>query len=186
LNIEEIVVKMTAQSDLGRIHVYSGPGKGKTTAALGLALRAAGHGYKVKIIQFLKGNPNYGELESLKRIPNISIVQVGHPEHVDKDNPRPEDFEGVRKGLACAREAMTDGTDLLILDELAIAIDLDLITPQEILNEIFERKPEHMELVITGRGAHPLLVKAADYVSEMLSIKHPYGDGLKARKGIEF
>lgn len=172
--------------DLGRIHIYTGPGKGKTTAALGLALRAAGHGYKVKIIQFLKGNKNYGELETLEMIPQISIVQVGHPEHVDKSNLRPKDFEGVKKGLTCAQKAMKDGIDLLILDELAIASDLGLIAPQEILHEIFERKPEHMELVITGRGTHPSLVKAADYVTEMLNIKHPYGEGVQARKGVEF
>jgi cob(I)alamin adenosyltransferase len=177
---------MDSEKELGRIHIYSGHGKGKTTAALGLALRAAGHGFKVKIIQFLKGSTNYGELESLKMIPEISIVQVGHPEHVDRNNPRLEDFEGIRKGLSCAQAAMKEGIDLLILDELAIASDLGLISPQEIVQEIFERKPEHMELVITGRGAHPSLVKAADYVTEMLNIKHPFGEGLKARKGVEF
>ena len=81
---------------------------------------------------------------------------------------------------------MRDGTDLLILDELAIAIDLGLISPEEVEKEIFNLKPDHLELVITGRGAHPLLVRNADYVTEMLNIKHPYGQGIQARKGVEY
>jgi len=173
-------------NDQGRIHIYTGPGKGKTTAALGLALRAAGHSSKVKIIQFLKGSKNYGELESLKMLPKISILQVGRPQHVEKGNLQPEDYEGVKKGLILAQEAMRDGTDLLILDELAIAIDLGLISPEEVEKEIFNLKPDHLELVITGRGAHPLLVRNADYVTEMLNIKHPYGQGIQARKGVEY
>ncbi len=183
-----MVIKMTDQNVPGQVHIYSGHGKGKTTAALGLAIRAAGHGHKVKIIQFLKGSDNYGEIKSIKSLPQITLVQAGRPEHVDQKNPQPEDFEGIKKGMKLISEVMKESSDIdmLILDELITAIDLGLIHPDQVIKEIIEEKPEKMELIMTGRNAPPILVQKAAYVTEMLNIRHPYQHGIKARRGVEF
>ncbi|MFQ5883588.1 MAG: cob(I)yrinic acid a,c-diamide adenosyltransferase [Thermoplasmata archaeon] len=170
----------------GLVHVYTGNGKGKTTAALGLAFRASGHGEKVYIVQFMKGRIDYGELKACKDNPNITIEQFGRPQFVNKDNPEPEDFEFAKEALARSKEVMVSGKyQLVILDEINLAADFNLIDLEDVL-ELVRGKPEGVELVLTGRNANPEIVKIADYVTEMLEIKHPYKEGQVGRKGIEF
>jgi len=170
----------------GLIQVYTGDGKGKTTAALGLAMRAAGQGLKVYIIQFMKGWPHYGELETIKLIPNITLRQFGRPDFVDRENPASEDIRGAKEALEEARRALVSGEyDLLILDELNVALDFGLLSLEEVLS-LLEEKPPNVELVITGRNAHPEIIKRAHLVTEMKEIKHPYREGLLGRKGIEY
>lgn len=170
----------------GMVQVYTGEGKGKTTAALGLALRAAGQKKKVCMIQFMKGKVNYGELRSAKKLPGFTIKQFGRPTFVDKNNPAPADIKGAREGLAFAAKATNSGKyDIVILDELNVALDFNLV-PLDAVVELISSKPEKMELVITGRYARPEIIALADLVSEIKEVKHYYKQGLQARKGIEF
>lgn len=170
----------------GLIHVYTGNGKGKTTAALGLALRASGHGMKVYIIQFMKGRIDYGELKACQDNPNITIEQFGRPQFVDRGSPEPEDIEFAEQAMERAEEVLTGGEhDIVILDEVNVALDFNLIQLNDVL-DLIGKKPEHVELVLTGRKAHPEISRMADYVTEMLPVKHPYDQGQPGRKGIEF
>jgi len=170
----------------GTLQVYTGDGKGKTTAALGLALRAVGHGLSVCVIQFMKGSSNYGELSSAARLPNFTIEQHGRDEFVDKANPAQVDIDMAQVGLARASEVLAAGEhDVVILDELNVALDFALVSLDDVLSLIASRPP-HVELILTGRAAHPEVVKAADLVSEVLNIKHHYDAGVQAREGIEF
>ncbi len=170
----------------GLIQVYTGDGKGKTTAALGLALRAAGHGFKVYIIQFMKGWPHYGELKAVEFLPGVTLRQFGGPHFVDRNNPSPEDIRMAREALQEARRAMLSGDyDIVILDEINVALDFGLIPLEEVI-ALLEEKPEGVELVLTGRNAHPEIIRRAHLVTEMKEVKHPYREGISARKGIEF
>lgn len=170
----------------GLIQVYTGNGKGKTTAALGLAMRAAGQGLKVYIIQFMKGWPHYGELETVKLIPNITLRQFGTPEFVRKGQATQRDIEGARAAMEEARRAMRSGEyDVIVLDELNVALDFGLVSLEDVL-ALLEEKPENVELVITGRNAHPEVIKRAQLVTEMREVKHPFRQGISARKGIEY
>ncbi len=170
----------------GLIHVYTGDGKGKTTAALGLALRASGHGLKVYIIQFMKGRIDYGELKACKDNPNITIEQFGRPQFVDRDNPEPEDLDFAKQGMERAKEVLASGEyHIVVLDEINVALDFNLIELDDVLN-LIEKKPAEVELILTGRNAHPEISKVANYVTEMLPKKHPYDQGQPGRKGIEF
>lgn len=167
------------------IHIYTGNGKGKTTAALGLGLRAAGHGRRVLMVQFMKGRTNYGELESARRIPGFTIVQFGRPDFVDKSNPDPRDIQGAEEAMAYALEAAKRRRcEVMILDELNVALDFGLVKFDRV-KELIDSKPEDMELVITGRNASEALIELADLVTEMREIKHYYSKGVQARKGIE-
>jgi cob(I)alamin adenosyltransferase len=169
----------------GYIHVYTGPGKGKTTAALGLALRATGAGFKIIMIQFMKGR-RYNEINSIEKIPNFKIVQYGRDEFVSKKNPEKIDIDLAEKGFNFAKEVIKNNKyDLVILDEINVAVDYNLISLNDLL-KLIEQKPKKLELVLTGRYAHPEIVKIADLVTEMLEIKHPYQKGIKARAGIDF
>ena len=171
----------------GYIQIYTGDGKGKTTAALGLAFRAVGHDYKVFMIQFMKGCIEYGELETARRLaPNMTIVQMGRDTFVNKENPDPVDVEWAQKGLALAHEIMEKNeVDILILDEINVAVDYGLVSLEQAI-ELMEKKPKDMELVLTGRYAHPELVKRAHLVTEMVEIKHYYALlGVDSREGIE-
>jgi cob(I)alamin adenosyltransferase len=169
----------------GYIHVYTGPGKGKTTSAIGLGARTAGAGMKVHMIQFMKGR-RYSELESIDKIPNFSFVQHGRDEFVNKENPEKIDIDLAQKGFSHAKDVIKKGTyDMVILDEINVAVDFNLIDVHEVI-KLIEEKPEGLELVLTGRYAHPELTRCADYVTEMLEIKHPYQQGVEARKGIDF
>lgn len=170
----------------GLVQVYSGPGKGKTTASLGLALRACGHGWNVLMICFMKGDPSYGEALISDKIPNFKLVQSGLPSFVKKGDPSPEDLRLARQGFEQAKKALKDDRlDLLILDEINVAVDYGLLPLEEVLDFI-QNKPDRLELVLTGRYAHPEIVKTADLVSEILEIKHPYQQGRQSREGIDF
>ncbi len=170
----------------GTVQVYTGDGKGKTTAALGLAVRAAGHDLTVYMLQFMKGSSNYGELTSSKKLPGVTIEQSGRDEFVDRANPAAVDVEFAQSGLAKARAALTGGQyDIVILDEINVALDFALVTLSDVLG-LIESRPSHVELVLTGRSAHPDVVRAADLVSEVLNIKHHYDAGVEAREGIEY
>ncbi len=171
----------------GYVHVYTGNGKGKTTAALGLAFRAIGHGYRVFMLQFMKGSKEYGEIKAAEKyLPALTIVQSGLETFVDKENPSPEDIALARQGLDMARKVILKGDyDLVILDEINVAVDFDLV-PLDAVLDLIKNKPSHVELILTGRYAHPKIIKAADVVTEMHLINHPYYDGVEARKGIEY
>ena len=170
----------------GLIQVYTGDGKGKTTASLGLALRAAGHGYKTIIIQFMKGKIDYGELKAQKLLaPYLKIVQAGGPHFIKKGSPSEQDITMAQEGLAEAKKAFAEGLyNIVILDELNVAIDFGLITLAQAI-ELIRQKPTNVELIITGRYAKQEVLDLADLVTEMREIKHYYQKGVQARDGIE-
>jgi cob(I)alamin adenosyltransferase len=170
----------------GLIQIYTGNGKGKTTAALGLALRAIGHGLKVLFIQFMKGNIDYGELESSKKLsPYLTIKQMGRETFVSKTNPDPIDIKLAQDGFALAKKAILDEEyDIVILDEINVAIDYGLIPLSDLLH-LLDTKPRGVELILTGRNARPEIINKADLVTEMVARKHYYEKGVPARKGIE-
>ena len=159
---------------------------GKTTAALGQGFRATGHGFKVYLIQFMKGNTMYGEVDAIKNTPNFEIRQFGRPDFVDKNNPEEIDIQLAKEGLAHAKEIVAAGeVDMLILDEVNVAVEWGLFSYRKII-ELIKNKPENMELVLTGRHAPGEFIELADTVTEMKEIKHPYMEGIVARKGIEY
>jgi cob(I)alamin adenosyltransferase len=168
----------------GYIQVYTGDGKGKTTAALGLALRAAGAGLRVYIAQFVKGM-KYSELKVLDKLSeSITIKQYGRNCFIYKD-PEKEDIRAAQEGLKEVKEIMCSGKyQMVILDEANIATYYNLFSVEELLDFI-RAKPEDVELVITGRAADPRIIEAADLVTEMKEIKHYYQKGVQARDGIE-
>jgi len=175
---------MEKNTDFGLIQIYTGNGKGKTTAALGLAMRAAGHGFKVAIVHFMK-IWDYGEVKSLEKL-GIDLFRYGTTELIDPQNPSPIDFEQAEKAIEKAEELVQEGScDILILDEISVAVDFNLIPLQRVL-DLLDKKPDNMELVMTGRKCPKELMERADLVSVIDEIKHPYIKGLKARKGIEF
>lgn len=167
------------------IHIYTGNGKGKTTAALGLALRAAGAGKKIFIGQFVKGMP-YAETEAVQRyLPMVTIRQYGR-ECFIVNAPTQNDIDLARRGLNEVREIIRSGEyDIIILDEANIALYYQLFTVKELLDILQSRSPE-TEIILTGRYAPPELIAAADLVTEMKEIKHYFSSGVQARKGIEF
>lgn len=168
------------------VHVYTGNGKGKTTASLGLGMRAAGHGFRVLMIQFMKGDIKYGELEAAKHLPNFQILQFGRPDFVDKENPAQIDIDLAGKGLERARKTVKEGeADLLILDEINVAVEWKLVSASDVI-DIVKSRPENMEIVLTGRYAPAEFIEIADTVTEMTEIKHPFKNGVLARKGVEY
>jgi len=170
----------------GYIQVYTGNGKGKTTAALGQAFRAVGHNLKVFMILFMKGNIEYGELETARRLKRfIEIREMGRETFVSKDNPEAIDIEWARDGLRLARMTLEEGLhDLVILDEINVAVDYGLISLDDVL-DLIRIKPDHVELILTGRNAHQDIIESADLVTEMKQVKHYFDRGIKARVGIE-
>ena len=170
----------------GLIQVYTGNGKGKTTAALGQGLRAAGHGLRVTMIQFMKGKINYGELEALRAVDGFTLEQFGLPTFVKKGAPSPEDLRLAAEGFARAEQLLREGSvDVLILDEINVAVDYGLLTLEQVLG-LIEAKPPQVELILTGRYAPPEILERADLVSEVREVKHPYAAGVQAREGIEY
>ncbi|MHA1768612.1 MAG: cob(I)yrinic acid a,c-diamide adenosyltransferase [Candidatus Thorarchaeota archaeon] len=180
----------------GLVQLYTGNGKGKTTCALGAGLRAAGHGLNVLMISFMKAkvasrgdheDVNYGEFRSIEGIPNFTIVPVGRETFVDKEDPDPVDIEMAQKGLRMAQRALEEHTcDVLILDEINVAVEWNLISLEDQLSLIM-MKPPDVELIMTGRYARPEAIEAADLVTEMREIKHYYATRkILARKGFEF
>jgi len=173
-------------STRGLVQIFTGDGKGKTTAALGTVVRALGHGLKAYIVFFMKGEYPYGENNILSKLPNVEMARFGSLEFIDRDNIKPEDREQARKALAAGREAVFSGNyDLVVLDEVNLAVAWKLVELEEVV-KLIKDKPENVELILTGRKADPKLVQLADLVTECLKIKHPYDEGIKARKGIEY
>jgi len=170
----------------GLTQVYTGNGKGKTSAAFGLALRAIGRGLKVYVIQFIKGGFDYGELYVVKRLPNFKMEAFGRGKFVTEVPPTKEDVKLAKKALELAREVVTGGEyDVVILDEVNVALHLKLVGVDEV-TDLIRNKPGHVELVLTGRDAPPEVVELADLVTEMREIKHPYTKGAQPRRGIEY
>ncbi|HOT76992.1 MAG TPA: cob(I)yrinic acid a,c-diamide adenosyltransferase [Candidatus Wallbacteria bacterium] len=172
----------------GLIQVYTGNGKGKTTAAFGLALRARGHGFAVKIIQFMKSEKMfdaYGEIKFFKNDPGIEILQFGTDGWVDLKNPAPQAVAAAEKAAEKAADILkNDNIDILILDEILYAYKFNLIK-KEHFDKIFDAKKDNTELVLTGRDAPGFIIEKADLVSEIKDVKH-YFQSRKAVTGIEF
>jgi cob(I)alamin adenosyltransferase len=168
----------------GYVHIYTGNGKGKTTAALGLAIRAAGAGLKVFLAQFIKGR-QYSELNTLSRLADqITVEQFGLPRFIN-GKPSVPDIEAARYGLGRVKSTMVSGRfDVIIVDEGNVAVTYGLISKQDLL-EIIAMKPENVELIITGRDALPEIIDQADLVTEMKAVKHYFNKGVDARPGIE-
>jgi len=177
---------MTDARVKGMIQVYTGTGKGKTTAALGLAMRAIGYGQKVFIIQFMKGEEKTGELLSAEKLsPYLTIKPMGREGFIVKDHIDPIDLNWAQEGMDLAREVIRNGAhDILILDEINVAVSFGLISVQEVL-QLINKKPPEMELVLTGRYAPPEFLERADLVTEMKNIKHYYEKGVPHRESIE-
>lgn len=175
----------------GYIQVYTGNGKGKTTASLGLAMRALGRCWKVLIVMFTKGGSNYGELNSFMNLSptiqdNLKIVQAGLDRVVYKNNQNELDEKAIKDGWELAKKAiLNDEYQLIILDEANIAIDLGILNVDEVV-EVLKNKPEEMEIVLTGRNAHEKIIEIAHLVSKIEPVKHYWDTGIVARKGIEY
>lgn len=175
--------------DHGYIQIYTGDGKGKTTASLGLALRALGHNWKVLIIQFTKGDQgtSYGEIASSYKFKNnLDVFQYGMDRIIYSHNVCMEDYKEAKKGWDKAKEAIESAKyQLIILDEINICIDMGMIKVADVKQALLN-KPENLEIVLTGRRAHPELVALAHLVTEMKPIKHYFDVGVMARQGIEY
>jgi len=171
----------------GYVQVYTGDGKGKTTASLGLVARAAGYGHRACIVSFLKGDPNYGELRFIREhMPMVDYHLAGRMNFVDPNDPDPADLEIAREGFEHARAALASGDyHVVVLDEINVAVSLGLVDERELLAAI-DARPEHVEVVLTGRDASDAITARADLVTEMRSVKHFYEAGIPARRGIEF
>jgi cob(I)alamin adenosyltransferase len=172
--------------DKGLVQVYTGDGKGKTSAAFGLALRAIGRGLKVYVIQFIKGGFDYGELHIIDKLPNFRLTAFGRGKFITDVSPRGEDAKLAQEALKLATKVVKEGEyDIVILDEVNVALNLKLIKIDDVL-KLIKAKSKHVELVLTGRNAPARLIEVADLVTEMREIKHPYAKGVQPRKGIEF
>ena len=175
----------------GYIQVYTGDGKGKTTASLGLAMRALGRDWKVLIVMFTKGGNNYGELNSFRQLSerisdNLTIVQAGIDRIIYKQNQTQKDINAIKKGWRLVKKAVkNDEYQLIILDEANIAIDLGILDVDEVI-KVLKSKPDEMEIVLTGRNAHPKIIEIAHLVSKIEPVKHYWDKGILARKGIEY
>lgn len=175
----------------GYIQIYTGNGKGKTTASLGLAMRALGRNWKVLIVMFTKGGDNYGELVSFKNLSeqisnNLTIEQAGLDRIVYASNRNSDDEKEIKRGWDIAKKAIQNNEyQLIILDEINIAIDLKILDIDDVI-DVLKNKPKTMEIVLTGRNAHPKAVEIAHLVSEIKPVKHYWDTGVVARKGIEY
>lgn len=169
----------------GLVHLYTGNGKGKTTAAFGLSLRMAGRGGRTLIVQFLKGRPT-GEVIAVKRIPEIEVRRFGSERFVDPRNLRQEDIKLAKEGLDTAARAMSSGDyRLVVLDEVNVAVAFNLLEVEEVESAVMSRHP-NTEVVLTGRYAPDSFFELADYVTEFRELKHPFSRGIRAREGIEY
>jgi cob(I)alamin adenosyltransferase len=173
----------------GLIIVHTGPGKGKTTAALGTSLRAVGQGLKVLMVQFIKGSWHYGELDAARMLgeDRLKIIPMGRGfVKVGAEKPDPEDVRLVEEAWKFAADEIRHGAyDLIVLDEINYAISYKMLDPGKVVEEL-KKKPEGMHVILTGRNAHPAVIELADLVTEMREIKHPYHQGAQAQRGIEY
>jgi len=183
---DNLIEDALAKYNRGIVMVLTGDGKGKTTAAVGQALRALGHGRKVFMIQFMKGK-KYGEVLAAERsLPDFTIRQCGLDSFVMRDNPAPVDIELARAGLELARQVVAAGEhDLVILDEINVALDFKLL-PLAGVVEMILSKPAAMDLILTGRYAPPEILELADTVSDIREVRHHYARGIKERAGMEY
>jgi cob(I)alamin adenosyltransferase len=169
--------------------VYTGKGKGKTTAALGIVLRAVGYGKKVCMIQFIKGSWHYGEMTSSKKLePEFEMITIGKGfvGIIDDKNPKEDHKEIAKEAIKISNEKIQSGNyDIIILDEINYAVNLDLISVKDVLN-LIKSKPQKIDLVLTGNYAKNEVIEIADLVTEMREIKHQFQRGIKAKKGIDF
>lgn len=176
-------------SEKGLVIVYTGRGKGKTTAALGIVLRSVGHGYRVGMIQFIKGEWYYGELSSSKRLePEFEMIAAGKGfvGIIDDDHPAEDHQKAAKEAVSLAKMRLSSGEyDIIILDEINYAVKLNLVSVQDVL-ELVKIKPKKTSLVLTGNYAPEEIIAVADLVTEMKEIKHPYRFGMKAKKGIDY
>jgi cob(I)alamin adenosyltransferase len=172
--------------EVGLVQVYTGGGKGKTTAALGTALRACGQGLSVWMMQFLKGGRESGERKIAASLPGLTLARCGCPSFVQSGRPSDEDVREAREGWVEAERAVRSSAyDVVILDEINVAVHCGLISADEVVR-LIEAKPRNVELVLTGRDARPEVLERADLVSEVVERKHPYRRGISARRGIEY
>ena len=170
----------------GLIEIFTGDGKGKTSAALGLALRALGHGLKVFVVYFMKGNFPYGEQKILSQLANIEFAKYGQLSFVDPNNVTQAEKEEAKRALETARKAiLSNNYDVVILDEINVAAAWKLIDIDEVIN-LIDEKPDKVELVLTGRYADDKLIDMADLVTNMTKVKHPYDKGISSRRGIDY
>ncbi len=170
----------------GLVELFTGNGKGKTSAALGVVLRAVGQGLRVHIIYFMKGDFPYGERNALSCLPNVSFQSFGHLHFIDPEDIKEDEREQAREALRAARQAIGSGDfDLVVLDEINLAACWKLINVDDVLT-LIEEKPDSVEVILTGRRADERLVEKADLVTEMVEIKHPFRRGIEARKGFDY
>jgi cob(I)alamin adenosyltransferase len=183
---ETLSAKAANVKPRGLVIVITGNGKGKTTSAFGQALRAIGQGYKVFIIQFMKGR-SYGEcIAAEKYLPRLTVHRSGLDSFVMRDNPAPADIQLARQGFELAKKVVASGKyDMVILDEINVAVDFKLIPLQDVV-QLIENKPPSLDLILTGRYAAKKIIGLADTVSEVREIKHHYAAGIKDRAGIEY
>jgi cob(I)alamin adenosyltransferase len=176
----------TEEVSPGLVHVYTGDGKGKTTAAIGLVIRAAGHGLRCCFVQFMKGQYPYGEIKVLRKLKGVTVKQFGTLKFVSKGKARKVDLAEAKKALEYGRKAMASGRyDLVVLDEVLVAVFMNLVPAKKVTEALNGRKPK-VEVVLTGRKAVKSLIRKADYVTVFAKGKHPFDNGILARRGIEF
>lgn len=177
---------MPKGGSLGRVHVITGPGKGKTTAAFGLAMRAAGHGLRVCVVQFMKSGSVTGEVIAAEQLKNVRVAQFGTGRFVGSADVSDDDRRSARKAMAHAtKQAIGGKCALLVLDEVNVAVFFGLVSADEVI-DLLESRADGVEVVLTGRNAPDEFIQYADYVSHIDTIKHPFDDGVTARKGIEW
>jgi cob(I)alamin adenosyltransferase len=178
-----------SSSNDGIVIVYTGNGKGKTTASLGVALRAIGHGLRVCIIQFIKGEWNYGELNSIKKLePDLELIVAGKGfiGIIDDDHAFEEHVRAAKTALDIVQQKISlDTFDIIILDEINYALHLGVLQLADVM-KILQNRPKHLSLILTGNHASEEIITLADLVTEMKEIKHPYKKGIKAKRGIDF
>ena len=170
----------------GIIEVFTGNGRGKSSAALGIVIRALGHGLRVHIIYFMKGDYPYGEQKVLSRLPNVTFATFGYKEFVDPANVKPEEKEQAEEAFKEARRAVLSREyDLIVLDEINVAVAWKLVDSQKVI-DLIKEKPEEVELILTGRYADGRITHLADLVTEMVEVRHPYQKGITSRKGFDY
>ena len=170
----------------GLVEIFTGDGKGKTSAAIGTVIRATGHGLRVYIAVFMKGDYPYGEWITLSQLPNVIVARFGFRDFTDPAKIRPEEIEQANKALDAAQKAMLSGNyDLVMLDEVNVAIAWNLVALDDVIR-LIKTKPRSMNLVLTGRYADARLIQCADLVTEMVKVKHPYDKGKLAQRGIDY
>lgn len=183
--IDENKIKKLLMRKRGLVYIFTGDGEGKTTAALGLGLRAIGHGKTVVVIQFMKGRKHVGEYQVQKLLKNYEVYQFGKEQFVDLKHPDKEDFELAKQGLEFVKQIIKKRPDVLILDEINIAVDTGLLKLDDVL-EIIRSIPKEMVVILTGRNASKKLIKEADVVSYIKDIKHIFNYGVFARKSEQY